>query len=163
MEIGEEIMVLGLGLKGLRISWISCLGGWMLVLMVGLCLEWCLEMVWVRNRLIWWRFFGVMEVWRFLLMEVLERSLREERVVVIEWGRNFFFFEVMLSWWLRTAVPVLLPFFGFWLGWLGTTVPLQARAVPVIMVKGVKNFLFFRITFGQKPTKQIKTTQNKQK
>jgi len=60
-------------------------------------------------------------------------------------------------------VPVSLPVYSFWWFWVGTAMPPQAWALPVFLVKGVKKFLLFRIVFGHKPTKQIKTTQNKEK
>jgi len=51
----------------------------MLFLIGGLCMEWCLELFGRRNFVIWWRFEEDMKVWRFLIMEILEGSLRDER------------------------------------------------------------------------------------
>ena len=50
-----------------------------------------------------------------------------------------------------------------WQGYgTGMVVPPQARVVPLLLVNDFKFFSFFRIIFGQIPTKKIKTTQNKQ-
>jgi len=56
-------------------------------------------------------------------------------------------------------------FWGFLWAWSGTTVPLQARVVPSFW-HWAPNFFsspFSWILLGQLPTKQLKTTKNKQK
>ena len=60
--------------------WVNFGGDWWkLVLIGGLCLGWCRELFWWRNCGFWCGFEGDVKVWSLVVMEVLERGLREVR------------------------------------------------------------------------------------
>jgi len=106
----------------------------MLVLMVGLCLG----MIWLRICLIWWS-YGGLKVYGYGGFR--EKFKRRKKLWCLNEGRrrkkklDYRGERVRTTVPLQArAVPVCLEKGGFLGVWLGTAVPPQSRAVPVFLV-----------------------------